>query len=93
MPTLAMSRPATAGPIIPPAVNELEFRATALGRSSSPTISATKVWRTGARVRRRIRRGRREIDVPELDDSGEGERGEDDASTPMVAWVSMRSLR
>ena len=48
MPTFAISKPATAGPIIWAALNEVEFNATALGRSSSPTISATKVCLTGA---------------------------------------------
>ena len=48
VPTAAISRPATAGPIIRAALNEVELSATALGRSASPTSSATKVWRTGA---------------------------------------------
>ena len=48
VPTFAITRPATAGPIIWPAKNEVELSATALGRYSSPTSSPTKVCRTGA---------------------------------------------
>ena len=48
VPTEAMTRPATAGPIIRAALNEVEFSAIAFDRSASPTSSATKVWRTGA---------------------------------------------
>ncbi len=48
MPALAMSKPATAGPIIWAALKDVEFNATAFGRSVSPTISATKVCLTGA---------------------------------------------
>jgi len=47
-PTEAISRPAMAGPTIRAALNEVEFSATAFERLSSPTNSATKVWRAGA---------------------------------------------
>jgi hypothetical protein len=43
-----MSTPATAGPIMRAALNEVEFNATAFDRSVSPTNSATNVWRAGA---------------------------------------------
>ena len=42
-PTAAMRMPAMAGPIMRAPWNEVEFRATALERSASPTNSATKV--------------------------------------------------
>ncbi len=48
VPTAAISRPATAGPIMRAALNEVEFSATALDRWSSTTSSETKVWRAGA---------------------------------------------
>ncbi len=48
LPTLMMSKPATAGPSMRAALNEVELSATAFARSSSPTISETNVWRTGA---------------------------------------------
>ena len=37
-----------AGPIMRPALNEVEFSATAFDKSASPTSSETKVWRAGA---------------------------------------------
>jgi hypothetical protein len=48
VPTRAISRPATAGPIIRAPLNEAEFSASALESRSSPTISDTKDWRAGA---------------------------------------------
>jgi len=48
VPTEAIMRPATAGPIMRAALNEVEFSAIAFESSASPTSSATKVWRTGA---------------------------------------------
>jgi len=48
MPMSAMSKAATAGPVICAELNDIEFNATALGRAASPTISATKACRTGA---------------------------------------------
>ena len=50
MPMLAMSRPATPGPISRAALNDALFKPTALGRSSSGTISVTKVWRDGESI-------------------------------------------
>jgi len=47
-PTAAMRIPATAGPIIRPALNDVEFSATAFDRLASPTSSVTKVCRAGA---------------------------------------------
>ena len=46
-PTAAMTRPATAGPMIRALLNIAEFRATALPMSSRPTISTANDWRTG----------------------------------------------
>jgi hypothetical protein len=46
-PSPAMTRPATAGPTILAVCTSVELRATALTRSSRPTISMTKVWRAG----------------------------------------------
>ena len=94
MPTFAISKPATAGPIICAALNEVEFNATALGRSSSPTISATKVCLTGASSAAaepdrkantytcQSRMTPAIVRTPSMS-----------ASTPIVAWVSIRSLR
>lgn len=48
LPTAAIISPATAGPTRRAPLNSVEFNATALGRPSSPTSSATKVWRAGA---------------------------------------------
>jgi hypothetical protein len=62
-----------AGPIIRAALKEVEFSATALDRSASPTSSATKV------ARRRVERGdaaeqkRERVDVPQLHQSADGE--------------------
>ena len=47
VPTVAMRTPATAGPINRAALNDVEFSATALERSASPTRSDTNVWRAG----------------------------------------------
>ena len=44
-PTAAISTPATAGPIMRAALNDVEFNPTAFERSCSPTSSATNVWR------------------------------------------------
>jgi hypothetical protein len=48
VPALAITSPAAAGPTIRAALKEVELSEIALGRSSSLTSSATKVWRTGA---------------------------------------------
>ena len=50
MPKAAISKPDSAGPTKRPALKFAEFRLTALGRSSWPTMSAAKVWRTGASI-------------------------------------------
>ena len=47
-PRAAISRPASAGPIIRARLNDAEFRPTALVRSSGPTISLTNDCRAGA---------------------------------------------
>ena len=47
VPTPAIRTPAMAGPIMRAALNDVEFSATAFGRSPSPTSSATKVCRAG----------------------------------------------
>ena len=94
MPTFAMSKPAMAGPIIWAALNEVEFNATAFGRSSSPTISATKVCLTGASSA-----------AAEPDRNANAYTCQSwmtpvivrtprtTASMPIVAWVVIRSLR
>ena len=46
-PTAAISTPASAGPIMRAALNEVELRPTAFDKSSSPTNSETKVWFAG----------------------------------------------
>ncbi len=43
VPTAAIMKPATAGPIMRAALNDVEFSPTAFERSSSPTSSATNV--------------------------------------------------
>ena len=71
VPTLAMTRPAKAGPIMRAALNDVELRATALGKCSSPTNSATKVWRTGASsAAAEPNRECKHIDMPEPDATG-----------------------
>jgi len=47
MPTVAMTMPPMAGPITRAPLNIAEFSATALMRSSRPTISMPNDWRTG----------------------------------------------
>ena len=42
-----MRKPASAGPITRVALNRVEFKAMALGRSALPTNSTIKAWRTG----------------------------------------------
>ena len=46
-PTRVMTRPPMAGPTTREAFITTVLRLTALGRSSRPTISMTKVWRAG----------------------------------------------
>jgi len=46
-PTAAIRTPAMAGPTRRAALNEAEFRATALDNSASGTRSDTNVWRAG----------------------------------------------
>ena len=48
VPTAAMRRPASAGPIMRAALNEVEFSPTAFDSPASPTSSETKAWRAGA---------------------------------------------
>ncbi len=47
VPTEASSTPAMAGPTMRAMLNDVEFSATALDRSRSPTSSETKVWLAG----------------------------------------------
>jgi hypothetical protein len=47
VPTAAMTRPATPGPMSRPALNEALLRATALVSRSFGTISETNDWRAG----------------------------------------------
>ncbi len=46
-PTVAISTPATAGPIARATFVIVELRLTALRRSPGPTISSTNAWREG----------------------------------------------
>ena len=46
-PTLAMSRPATAGPTVRATLTSTELRLTALRRCLEPTISIMNDWRAG----------------------------------------------
>ena len=94
MPTLAISRPATAGPIHPPALNEVEFNATALVRSSSPTISATKVCLTGAsNAAAEPDRKANTYTCQSRTTPAIVRTPSMSASTPIVACVNIRSLR
>ena len=91
VPIAAMTTPETAGPIIRAALNEVEFSATALCRSSSPDQ-----FRDESLAHRRVERRRaaeqegEDIDMPELDDAGDGEErpapGRGRPSSP--AWRS-----
>ena len=49
-PNAPIVRPATAGPTTRAALNIAELRATALPMSPRPTISTTKLWRTGMSI-------------------------------------------
>ncbi len=48
VPTLAITSPATAGPTMRAALNDVEFNATAFDSSASETRSETNVCRAGA---------------------------------------------
>ena len=72
-----MSRPASAGPTMRAVLNVAELMATALGRSSRPTISTTNAWRVGmsTALLKPSRRASTE-DLPDLDPAAGGEREE-----------------
>ena len=78
MPNAPIVRPATAGPTTRAALNIAELRATALPMSPRPTISTTKLWRTGMSIALAVpRQQRQDDDHPDLDDTGQREHGED----------------
>ena len=67
VPTAAITRPATAGPIMRAALNEVALSATALWRSSSPDQFGDEGLSHGCIERRRTAEQEGEdVDVPEL---------------------------
>ena len=75
VPMAAMIRPATAGPIIRAALNEVELSADRVGQ----VLVADQFRDEGLAHRRIERRGAAEqegedVDVPQLDDAGDGEQ-------------------
>ena len=90
-----MTRPATAGPMSRPALNEALLRATALAQ---PVLGDH--LRDEGLAGRVVHGGRDaleegdEVDVPQLDVAGEGEDGEDQARTGRASdWVVSRMRR
>ena len=94
VPKVAMVTPATAGPTICAALNEVELSATALDRSASSTRSDTKVWRAGASkaVAQPDRRANR-LTCQSRTNPVTVSNPSAKASAPMMACVVMRSLR
>ena len=76
-PNRTITTPPMAGPTTREAFMTTVLRLTALGRSSRPTISITKVWRAGIveHVDETEQRGQ-EVDLPELDGVGDDQRTE-----------------
>ena len=77
-PATPITSPATAGPTMRAALNIAELRATALATSSRPTISMTKACRVGMSTAfDEAEADREDEDVPDLDDAGPGQAGQD----------------
>ena len=93
-PIAATRTPATAGPINRAELNEVEFRATALERWVSGTISDTKVCRTGAsNVATMPKPSANAYTVTRSATPNSTMSPSPAASTPMRVWVTRRILR
>ena len=82
-PTTRMSTPPMAGPITRAEFISTLLRLTALGSSSSPTISETKVWRAGLSNRlTNPRPGREHVDLPQDHRVRHGQDAQDEGQQP-----------
>ena len=94
VPTDAMVRPATAGPIMRAILNEVELSAMALDKSFSPTSSATKICRTGAsNAEAQPDKNANTYTCHSCTMPVTVSTPRVSASTPIVAWVAISNLR